>query len=67
MSENASNKTPGNAEIGDIKVARKVAAVLGPSSAAAAALRRYHELVSTGYWSEIVLSHGVWLVKEAPK
>lgn len=48
----------------EIQLARRVARIVGAQSAAAAAVRRYDELIAAGYQTRITLSNGYWLVRE---
>lgn len=48
------------------EVARKVAKILGPSSAAAKALARYDELKAQGLPTAIFRADGAWFVYEPP-
>lgn len=45
-----------------LELARRVAAVVGASSAAAAALRRYDALIADGRDARIIKIDGVWFV-----
>jgi hypothetical protein len=47
-----------------VKLARRIAGIMGASSGAAQAVQRYDILRAAGHPSDILLCHGVWLVVE---
>lgn len=47
-----------------IDVARRIAYIMGPSSAAAQAVSRYDTIVSAGFPTKMILSGRSWLVQE---
>lgn len=49
------------------EIARKVAHVIGPSSAAALALDHLEKLREQGKEAEIFFTKGSWIVQETPK
>lgn len=51
----------------DSELAKSVARIVGPSSAAQAALNRQEELANTGFAAKIFADKGMWLVTEPPK
>lgn len=47
-----------------IELARRVAVIMGPSSGAAQAVKRYDALVSAGIGTRIIRTKTMWLVTE---